>query len=114
MNTKRKLETKKSRILTEVHEAAKGLYDIGLIDKRKMEKYDLLCLNKPVPDYSPRAIKKLRSKYRISQAVLAKVINASPSTVRQWEIGEKHPSGPSLKLLNILDTRGIEVFIQNQ
>lgn len=101
---------KKSRILKSVHKTAKGLHKIGLIDKRKMEKYDLLCLG-PVPNYSPKEIKALRSKYHISQAVLAAVINISPSTVRQWEIGEKRPGGPSLKLLNILDTKGLKVFI---
>jgi len=108
MTTRRK----KSRILKSVHETAKGLHEIGLIDKRKMEKYNILCLN-PVPEYSPRQIKALRSKYHLSQTVLAAVINTSPSTVRQWEIGEKRPGGPSLKLLNILDVRGIEVFINN-
>lgn len=108
MKTKRK----GSRILETVHEAARGLHKTGLIDKRKMAKYDLLCL-RPVPNYSPGKIKALRSRYHISQAVLAAVINISPSTVRQWEIGEKRPGGPSLKLLNILDLKGIEVFINN-
>ncbi len=49
MTTKRK----RSRILESVHETAKDLHEIGLIDKRKMEKYNILCLN-PVPEYSPR------------------------------------------------------------
>jgi putative transcriptional regulator len=31
--------------------------------------------------------------------------------VRQWEIGDKHPSGPSLKLLSLLDRKGLEVLI---
>jgi putative transcriptional regulator len=31
--------------------------------------------------------------------------------VRQWEIGEKQPSGPSLKLLNLLDRKGLEALI---
>jgi len=61
--------------------------------------------------YSSRQIKALRARYNISQAVLAAVINASPSTIRQWEIGDKHPSGPSLKLLNLLDTKGIQVLV---
>ena len=104
---------KRSRILESVHKNASGLHKIGLIDKRKMEKYDFLCL-KPVPDYSPRKIKALRSKYHISQAVLAAVINISASSVQQWEAGEKSPGGPSLKLLNILDTKGLEIFIDNQ
>jgi putative transcriptional regulator len=39
--------------------------------------------------------------------VLTAVLNTSLSTVRKWEIGEKHPSGPSLKLLNLLDSKGL-------
>jgi len=35
----------------------------------------------------------------MSQAVFAAVLNTSVSTVQKWEIGEKRPSGPSLKLL---------------
>jgi putative transcriptional regulator len=31
--------------------------------------------------------------------------------VRQWEISDKHPSGPSLKLLNLLDKKGLQVLI---
>ena len=35
----------------------------------------------------------------------------SLSTVRQWEIGEKQPSGPSLKLLALLDRKGMEGLV---
>lgn len=108
MKTKKTL-AKKSMILEAVHETATGLHRIGLIDKRKMEQYDLFCLKK-IPLYTPNKIKTLRKRYHISQAVLAMMINTSLSTVQKWEIGEKNPSGPSLKLLNILDTQGIEVF----
>lgn len=101
---------KKSRILEAVYESAKDLHEIGLIDDRKMEAFDILCL-KEVPDYSPNKIKLLRKRYHISQAVLAAVINTSISTVQKWEIGDKHPSGPSLKLLNILDRKGLHVFV---
>ncbi|HXH54309.1 MAG TPA: DNA-binding transcriptional regulator [Gammaproteobacteria bacterium] len=102
--------SKKSKILSAVHETAQELHSIGLIDKRKMDKYDLFCLKK-VTAYTPDKIKILRRRYHISQAVLAAIINISPSTVRKWEIGDKHPSGPSLKLLNILDTKGINVLV---
>ena len=57
------------------------------------------------------AIPPLRKRYKISQAVLASILNTSVSTVRQWEIGAKHPSGPSLKLLNLLDRKGLEAVI---
>lgn len=38
--------------------------------------------------------------------MLAAVLNTSLSTVRQWEIGDKHPSGPSLKLLDLPTVKG--------
>lgn len=99
----------KSRILDDVHETARDLHTAGFIDKRRMREYDALCL-KPVTDYSSRKIRALRQRHRISQAVLAAVLNTSLSTVRQWEIGAKRPSGPSLKLLHLLDRKGLEAL----
>jgi putative transcriptional regulator len=102
--------TAKSRILDAVHETARDLHTAGFIDKRRMHEYDALCLA-PVPNYSSRRIRALRKRYRLSQAVLASVLNTSLSTIRQWEIGEKRPSGPSLKLLDLLDRKGLETLI---
>jgi len=99
-----------SRILDAVHETARDLHAAGFIDMRNMREYDALCL-KPVPSYSSAKIRALRARHRLSQAVLATVLNTSLSTVRQWEIGDKHPSGPSLKLLNLLDRKGLEALI---
>ncbi len=92
------------------HETAQDLHKAGFIDKRRMRLYDALCLT-PVPEYSSDAIKAVRERYKISQAVLASVLNTSLSTVRQWEIGHKHPSGPSAKLLDLLDRKGLEALI---
>jgi len=97
---------KNSRILDAVHETASDLHKFGFIDKRAMESYDALCVP-PVPDYTSEQIKSLRERYHISQAVLATVLNTSLSTIQKWEIGEKHPGGPSLKLLSILDRKGL-------
>jgi len=99
-----------SPILDVVHETARDLHTAGFIDKRRMREYDALCLA-PVPAYSSRRIRALRARHKLSQAVLASVLNTSLSTVRQWESGEKHPSGPSLKLLNLLDRKGLEALI---
>lgn len=100
----------KSRLLEAVHETAQDLHKIGFIDKRALNRYDVLCIE-PVPSYSAEQIRSLRDRYRISQAVMASIFNTSLSTVQKWEIGEKHPGGASLKLLNILDRKGIEALI---
>lgn len=100
----------KSRILETVHEAARDLHAAGFIDKRRMREYDALCLA-PVPSYSSKRIRALRDRYKLSQAVLASILNTSVSTIRQWEIGEKRPSGPSSKLLDLLDRKGLEALI---
>jgi putative transcriptional regulator len=101
-------ETKaKSPILEAVHETAVDLHRLGFIHKRNMHKFDALCLQ-PVPDYDSEKIRALRDHLQLSQAVLAAVLNTSLSTVRKWEGGEKHPSGPSLKLLSLLERKGLE------
>jgi putative transcriptional regulator len=102
--------TPKSRVLEAVHETAGDLHRAGFIDKRRMREYDALCLA-PIPSYSKQRIRALRARHKLSQAVLAAVLNTSLSTVRQWEIGAKRPSGPSLKLLDLLDRKGLEVLI---
>lgn len=100
----------KSRILEAVHVTASDLHRLGFITKRKMREFDALCLV-PVPDYDSKKIRALRDHLQLSQAVLAAVLNISLSTVRKWEIGEKHPSGPSLKLLSLLDRKGLEAVL---
>ena len=99
-----------SKILDAVHETARELHAAGFIDMRSMRHYDAMCLE-PVPNYSSAKIRALRGRHKLSQAVFASVLNTSLSTVRQWEIGDKHPSGPSLKLLSLLDKKGLEVLI---
>lgn len=107
MTTKTK---ERSRILDAAHETARDLHTAGFIDKRRMREYDALCLA-PVQECSSEKIRALRDRYKLSQAVLASVLNTSLSTVRQWEIGDKHPSGPSAKLLDLLDRKGLEALI---
>jgi putative transcriptional regulator len=100
----------KSLLLAAVHETARDLHDGGFIGMRRMREYDALCLE-PIEPYTSERIVALRQRYHLSQAVLASVLKTSVSTVRQWEIGAKRPSGPSLKLLNLLDRKGLESLL---
>ena len=101
---------KRSRVLIEVLDTATGLHNAGLIDKRRMHEFDALC-RLGVDDMEPHRIKALRHKTKLSQAVFAAVLNTSLSTVQKWEIGDKRPSGPSLKLLNLIERKGLSVVL---
>jgi putative transcriptional regulator len=101
---------RKSRILAEVHESAKDLHEIGLITKRRMSEFEALC-HLEVKAISPAKIRHLREKENVSQAVFAAILNTSVSTIQKWELGDKKPSGPSLKLLSLLERKGLEAVI---
>ena len=99
----------KDSILDTVRKTAEGLHNAGLVDKQTMREFDALCL-KPVKKLTPKQIKKLREREKISQPIFAQYLNTSSSTVKKWETGEKHPSGPSLKLLNLVERHGLEAI----
>ena len=96
-------------VLKSVHGTAKSLHKSGVMDEITMREFDALCLP-PVKTYTPTQIKRLRRRYKASQSVFAAYLNTSPSTVQKWEQGQKKPNGPSLKLLNIVDEKGLEVL----
>lgn len=95
-----------SKILKELHDTAKDMHKIGTLDTTTMREFDALCLP-PVKKLTARQIRSLRISHKLSQPVFAAYLNISPSTVRQWENGDKEPSGPSLKLLNIVRDKGL-------
>jgi putative transcriptional regulator len=98
-----------SKLLKVLHETAQDFARAGLIDVQTMREFDALCLP-PVKPYTPEEIKALRLRYKASQAVFAAYLNTNPSTVQKWERGAKKPNGPSLKLLNLVDRKGLEAL----
>ena len=98
----------KSAILEAVHETAKGLHKAGVMDQVTLREFDRLCLP-PVEPLEPAQIKQIRETSRVSQAVFAALLNTSISTVQKWEIGQKKPTGTALKLLHLVQKRGLEV-----
>ncbi len=97
------------KILNTVHDTAKGLHKAGVMDTKTMREFDALCLT-PVKNLSAVQIKRLRTRNKASQAVFAAYLNTSPSTVQKWEQGQKKPNGPSLKLLNLVQQKGLDAL----
>ena len=99
----------RSRLMASLHETAEGLHEAGVMDKRTMRKFDELCLT-PVKPLQPEEIRALRQRERASQAVFARHLNVTTGLVSQWERGEKHPKGASLKLLSLVAKNGLEAI----
>ena len=96
-------------ILEVVHDSAKELHKAGLMKGVTLREFDALCLP-PVKEYTAMQIKRIRTKSKASQGVFAEYLNISKSTVQKWEQGQKKPNGPSLKLLNLIAEKGLEVL----
>ena len=102
------MRTTKSPILNAIHETAKGLHKAGVMDQITLREFDQLCLP-PVEPLQPEQIKHIRETTRVSQAVFARLLNTSLSPVQKWEIGQKKPTGAALKLLHLVQKRGLEI-----
>jgi putative transcriptional regulator len=56
---------------------------------------------------SPEEIKAMRLREHISQPVFARYLNVSKNLVSDWERGVKKPGGPALRLLDLIQKKGL-------
>ena len=56
----------------------------------------------PVNEYDNKQIREVRMKAGMTQSVFASYMGVSKKTVEAWECGRTHPTGPALRLLDIL------------
>jgi putative transcriptional regulator len=92
-----------------IHETASDLHDAGVMDKRTLRRFDEMCLT-PIRSFTPEEIQALRKQEHVSQSVFAMYLNVSKSVISQWERGEKHPAGASLKLLTLVQEKGLDAI----
>ena len=89
-----------------IHETMEALHEVGSIDKQTMRQFDEACLT-PILVLSPDEIKSLRLREHISQPVFARYLNVSKNLVSDWERGVKKPGGPALRLLAVIQKKGL-------
>jgi len=99
----------RSKALGALHEAMADLHRAGMLDTKTMREFDGTCLTVVEP-LSPRQIAAVRRRAGVSQAVFASYLNVTTGLVSKWERGEKHPQGPSLKLLALVQKKGLEAI----
>ena len=98
-----------SRMISESLETMRDLEQIGVVSKQTLRDFEAQAV--PPPTYTAEAIRRLREHFHVSQSVFAAYLNASVSTVQKWENGDNKPSGAALRLLSIIERRGLEVLV---
>ncbi len=79
------------------------MIDAGLKSSFTVKELNAFGVIIPEITITPNQIKKIRQKTKLSQSVFAKLLNVSPSSVRQWEQGKRKPTGSTKVLLELLD-----------
>lgn len=102
-------KTYKSKILGAIHETATDLYESEVMNKQTLREFDEMCLT-PVEPLTPDDIKAIRQRERVSQAVFALHLNVTIGLISKWERGDKHPTGASLKLLHLVQRKGLDAI----
>jgi len=95
-----------SEILDIAHDMARDLFKAGAMDEITMRKVNALCLP-PKRTFRPEDIRRIRVANHVSQAVFAALLGIGKTTVQQWEHGQKRPSGPAQRLLDLIDRKGL-------
>lgn len=97
--TRRQIE---AEVLATAHDLASALHRVGAMGTLDMRTMDRLCLP-PQPNYDSAEVRRIRAATRMSQPVFARLLGVDRSAVAQWERGAKRPSGPAMRLLELLD-----------
>lgn len=79
------------------------MLDSGLKSSFTKKELNSLGVEIPAVLITSTQIKEIRKKTKLSQTVFAKLINVSPSSVRQWEQGSRIPTGATKVLLELLN-----------
>lgn len=98
-----------SEALASIHETMESLHAIKAIDKQTMRHFDDMCLT-PVRLLTPQEIRSIREREHVSQSVFAHYLNVTTGLISQWERGEKKPIGASLKLLSLVEKKGLNAI----
>lgn len=113
----RKIERKqtgKAHLRAEIVEFTQSKHRAGLVDDADLEKTTISMLGRDalpkVKSLSPAEIVRVREAVGVSQAVMAGFLNVAVSTVSQWERGERRPTGTALKLLQVVNAKGLEAL----
>jgi putative transcriptional regulator len=85
-----------------IGDTAQGLINTGIKTSFTEKELNSLGVTIPKVNLTIYQIKEIRENLNLSQTVFAKLLNVSPSSIRQWEQGKRQPTGATQVLLDLL------------
>lgn len=85
-----------------IGETVQDLINSGLKTSFTEKEFNTLGVSIPEIHLTTNQIREIREKLHLSQTVFAKLLNVSPSSIRQWEQGKRQPTGSTQVLLDLL------------
>ncbi len=85
-----------------IGETVQGMMNSGFKTSFTEKELNSLGVTIPEVQLSTHQIKEIRETLNVSQTVFAKLLNVSPSSIRQWEQGKRKPTGSTRVLLDLL------------
>ncbi len=86
-----------------ISETVQDMINVGSGVSFTKKELDSLGITIPNVELTGEKIQAIRKNMNLSQSVFAKLLNVSPSSVRQWEQGKRKPTGPTKVLLELLE-----------
>ena len=99
----------RSEIAGAIHEMMSDAHDAGVVSRATLRNFDEACLA-PAPALAGEEIRAIREREHLSQPVFARYLNVSKGLVSDWERGVKKPGGPALRLLTVIQKKGVQAI----
>ena len=85
-----------------ISETVQDLMNSGIKTSFTQKELNSLGVEVPEVRLSAIQIQEIRKQINLSQTVFARLLNVSPSSIRQWEQGKRKPTGATKVLLELL------------
>ena len=98
--------------MSEMFDILNGALDEAIDDAKSEEKFlkrNTMSIEiAPPATYTAEEVKEIRRSTGLTQNLFAKWLGVSTRTVEAWESGRNTPSGPSSRLLELLQTHRLD------
>lgn len=100
--------------LKRLQSMAKRYNALGVVKDETVASIDAAVAARDIPavrTMTGAQIREVRTRYNLSQAALAITIGMSVESVSKWERNESKPNKAALRIINLLDANGLEMFM---